>query len=153
MYLQFDTLKTRLQTCPKGYYSGLFDCLRKTAKREGLRGFYAGIGSPLIGQMFFRAASFTTFFYTINLLGNHGNSLGLSPSSSSSSRNRYFPGSSSEYEYESAPSSSSSSVQQVSNTHSDGTGTARIDAAHYMLAGAITGLVISIIEVRGATAT
>ena len=59
----FDTVKVRLQTQPhiNPYYSGMIDCAKKTLKQEGLSGFYAGILSPLLGQMFFRAISFATF--------------------------------------------------------------------------------------------
>ena len=41
------------------------DCVRKTFKWQGLGGFYTGIYSPLAGQMFFRAASFATFHYSL----------------------------------------------------------------------------------------
>jgi solute carrier family 25 carnitine/acylcarnitine transporter 20/29 len=58
----FDTIKTRLQTSPDGFYSGSIDCIRQTWKREGFWGFYSGVMSPLAGQMFFRAASFFTFY-------------------------------------------------------------------------------------------
>ena len=47
----FDTTKTRLQTSPRGYYTGTLDCVRKTLSAEGPRGFYAGMLSPLVGQM------------------------------------------------------------------------------------------------------
>lgn len=40
----FDTVKTRLQTSPRGVYSGTIDCLKKTVRDEGMRGFYSGIG-------------------------------------------------------------------------------------------------------------
>jgi len=56
----FDTTKTRLQTAPNGYYKGTIDCVRKTIANEGFKGFYSGIYSPLAGQMFFRAVSFST---------------------------------------------------------------------------------------------
>ena len=61
----FDTCKTRLQTAPYGFYSSSLDCFNKTYKNEGLKGFYSGVMSPLLGQMFFRAASFTTFKYVL----------------------------------------------------------------------------------------
>eukprot|EP01038_Epipyxis_sp_PR26KG_P009501 gene9501-12799_t len=64
----FDTTKTRLQTAPPGFYSSTFDCVKKTFQWEGLGGFYSGIISPLLGQMFFRAASFTTFHYSVRSL-------------------------------------------------------------------------------------
>ena len=46
----FDTTKTRLQTAPRGFYTGTVDCVRKTFNAEGLSGFYAGIRSPLAGS-------------------------------------------------------------------------------------------------------
>lgn len=62
----FDTCKTRMQTAPDGFYKNTVDCVRKTYGQEGLRGFYAGVLSPLFGQMFFRAASFTTFRFVLS---------------------------------------------------------------------------------------
>lgn len=60
----FDTTKTRLQTAPSNFYKGTLDCVKKTIHWEGFSGFYAGIYSPLAGQMFFRACSFTTNIWT-----------------------------------------------------------------------------------------
>lgn len=68
----FDTTKTRMQTAPPGYYKGTLDVVKRTLKEEGAGGFYAGIMSPLLGQMFFRAASFMTFYATVRAL-NSGN--------------------------------------------------------------------------------
>ncbi len=45
----FDTTKTRLQTAPNGFYTGTMDCIKKTMKWEGAKGFYTGIQSPLAG--------------------------------------------------------------------------------------------------------
>jgi solute carrier family 25 carnitine/acylcarnitine transporter 20/29 len=64
----FDTTKTRLQTSPRGFYAGTMDCVRQTVKFEGLKGFYAGMMSPLAGQMFFRAVSFSTFYRALDYL-------------------------------------------------------------------------------------
>lgn len=64
----FDTVKTLLQTAPEGYYKSTLDCVKKTYKHEGIRGFYSGISSPLYGQMLFRAVSFASFFYSAKLL-------------------------------------------------------------------------------------
>lgn len=59
----FDTVKIRLATQPtqNKLYDGVVDCVKKTVKWEGVRGFYKGVGSPLAGQMFFRAVLFTSF--------------------------------------------------------------------------------------------
>ena len=40
----FDTVKTRLQTSPLGIYHGTVDCVQKTFRQEGAKGFYSGIG-------------------------------------------------------------------------------------------------------------
>lgn len=64
----FDTTKTRLQVAPANYYAGTLDCVSKTWRQEGLRGFYAGMSSPLLGQMLFRATSFVTFHSTLQTL-------------------------------------------------------------------------------------
>jgi solute carrier family 25 (mitochondrial carnitine/acylcarnitine transporter), member 20/29 len=48
----FDTTKIRLQTAPPGYYKGTWDCVRQTLRWEGLKGFYAGVWSPLGGNKF-----------------------------------------------------------------------------------------------------
>ncbi|XP_029189604.1 mitochondrial substrate carrier family protein G-like [Acropora millepora] len=60
----FDTLKVRLQTQPidRPVYTGLLDCFVKTMKWEGIGGLYKGVGSPIVGQMFFRATLFTSYY-------------------------------------------------------------------------------------------
>jgi solute carrier family 25 carnitine/acylcarnitine transporter 20/29 len=57
-----------MQTAPPGYYRGTWDVVKKTIKVEGAKGFYSGVMSPLLGQMFFRAVSFMTFFSTVRTL-------------------------------------------------------------------------------------
>lgn len=42
----FDTTKVKLQT--SNDYSGALDCVRKTLAKEGLRGLYRGMLTPLI---------------------------------------------------------------------------------------------------------
>lgn len=64
----FDTTKTRLQTAPEGFYKNTIDCIKKTVRWEGFRGFYRGMHSPLAGQMFFRACSFSTFHNSVRSL-------------------------------------------------------------------------------------
>ncbi|XP_065183523.1 mitochondrial substrate carrier family protein G-like [Sycon ciliatum] len=69
----FDTLKVRLQTQPTDHplYSGLFDCFKKTLKWEGMGGLYRGVGSPLVGQMFFRATLFSTYYQTQRMFSSY----------------------------------------------------------------------------------
>ncbi|KAF9938021.1 Mitochondrial carrier protein ymc2 [Modicella reniformis] len=51
----FDTVKVRLQTMPAPLpgqapkYSGTLDCVKKTLSKEGIRGFYKGTTTPLVG--------------------------------------------------------------------------------------------------------
>ena len=66
----FDTTKTRLQTSPRGFYKGTYDCVRKTFMWEGLGGFYAGMMSPMMGQMVFRAVSFSTYYRTLDYVSD-----------------------------------------------------------------------------------
>lgn len=66
----FDTTKVLLQTAPQGMYKGTVDCVNQTWRVEGFKGFYTGVGSPLLGQMFFRATSFMTFHATLQHLNN-----------------------------------------------------------------------------------
>ncbi len=44
-----DTLKVRLQTAPKGMYSGILDCAKQTVRADGVAGLYRGMTAPLIG--------------------------------------------------------------------------------------------------------
>ncbi|KAK3116092.1 hypothetical protein LTR53_003883 [Teratosphaeriaceae sp. CCFEE 6253] len=48
----FDTIKVRLQTAPKSQFSGPWDCLLQTVRKEGFNGIYKGATPPLIGWMF-----------------------------------------------------------------------------------------------------
>ncbi|KAI1317130.1 Mitochondrial carrier protein ymc2 [Mortierella claussenii] len=51
----FDTVKVRLQTMPAPLpgqmplYNGTLDCVKKTLSKEGVKGFYKGTTTPLIG--------------------------------------------------------------------------------------------------------
>lgn len=50
-----DTIKVRIQTMPtpkpgeRPQYRGMMDCVAKTLRHEGVRGFYRGMAAPLIG--------------------------------------------------------------------------------------------------------
>ncbi|RKP05843.1 mitochondrial carrier domain-containing protein, partial [Thamnocephalis sphaerospora] len=54
----FDTVKTRMQTHS---YRSLNDCLRKTYRAEGVRGFFRGIVPPLLTVSAIRATSFSVY--------------------------------------------------------------------------------------------
>ncbi|KAG0052497.1 Mitochondrial carrier protein ymc2 [Linnemannia elongata] len=51
----FDTVKVRLQTMPTPLpgqaplYNGTLDCVKKTLSKEGIKGFYKGTTTPLVG--------------------------------------------------------------------------------------------------------
>jgi len=66
----FDTMKVRLQTQPvdNPIYSGVVDCFRKTIKNEGILGVYKGVGSPMIGQMFYSGTVWMSYYQSVNLL-------------------------------------------------------------------------------------
>nr|XP_033781883.1 mitochondrial carnitine/acylcarnitine carrier protein [Geotrypetes seraphini] len=50
-----DTIKVRIQTQPKPspgelpFYSGTFDCFKKTLAKEGVKGLYKGMAAPILG--------------------------------------------------------------------------------------------------------
>lgn len=54
----FDLTKTRLQTAAPGQYSGTLDVVKQTFARDGIRGFYRGMGPPLAGVTPMFAVSF-----------------------------------------------------------------------------------------------
>mmetsp|Transcript_6857 Transcript_6857/g.6793 ORF Transcript_6857/g.6793 Transcript_6857/m.6793 type:complete len:307 (-) Transcript_6857:677-1597(-) len=45
----FDTIKVRLQTASDGKFKGPMDCVFKTVRNEGVKGFYKGFTPPLVG--------------------------------------------------------------------------------------------------------
>ncbi|KAA0188354.1 mitochondrial carnitine/acylcarnitine carrier protein [Fasciolopsis buskii] len=63
-----DTIKVRLQTMPfvrsgeAPLYHGTFDCAKKTLARDGILGFYKGMGAPVMGV----APIFAICFYGYN---------------------------------------------------------------------------------------
>lgn len=54
----FDLTKTRLQTAAPGQYKGTLDVVKQTLGRDGLKGFYRGMGPPLAGVTPMFAVSF-----------------------------------------------------------------------------------------------
>ncbi|ORY66652.1 mitochondrial carrier domain-containing protein [Leucosporidium creatinivorum] len=54
----FDLTKTRLQTAAPGQYKGGLDVVKQTLARDGIRGFYRGMGPPLAGVTPMFAVSF-----------------------------------------------------------------------------------------------
>ncbi|ORY64389.1 integral membrane ornithine transporter of mitochondria [Pseudomassariella vexata] len=53
-----DSVKTRLQTYP---YNGFLDCVRKTYREEGMRGFFRGVTAPLASVTLVRTVSFSIY--------------------------------------------------------------------------------------------
>jgi solute carrier family 25 (mitochondrial carnitine/acylcarnitine transporter), member 20/29 len=47
----FDTIKVRLQTSQKSQFTGPWDCLLQTLRKEGVAGIYKGASPPLLGWM------------------------------------------------------------------------------------------------------
>ncbi|GAA5977797.1 hypothetical protein JCM5350_006181 [Sporobolomyces pararoseus] len=54
----FDLTKVRLQTAKPGQYTGTLDVVKQTLARDGLKGFYRGMGPPLAGVTPMFAVSF-----------------------------------------------------------------------------------------------
>lgn len=54
----FDLIKVRLQTAPRGTYSGAVDAVKKTVAADGLMGLYRGVVAPLLGIVPLFAVSF-----------------------------------------------------------------------------------------------
>jgi len=57
----FDLTKVRLQTAPKGTYTGAIDVVKKTLARDGIKGLYRGMGPPLVGVTPIFAISFWSY--------------------------------------------------------------------------------------------
>jgi len=53
-----DTVKVRIQTSPPGTYRGTFDCLFDCVRKDGVRGLYRGMTSPLLGVAGINAVTF-----------------------------------------------------------------------------------------------
>ena len=66
-----DTIKTRLQTDAQGRFRGTLECIRYTARSEGLLGFYKGGSIPLL----FRGVSASIIFGTYALANEQLNTL------------------------------------------------------------------------------
>jgi hypothetical protein len=56
----FDTVKVRMQQTDCKY-KGTIECITSTARNEGVRGFYAGIGAPMSGAAFENAFAFAAY--------------------------------------------------------------------------------------------
>ena len=54
-------MRLQAQSVANPVYSGVVDCFKQTVSKEGIKGLYKGMSSPLAGQMVFRASLFTSF--------------------------------------------------------------------------------------------
>ena len=63
-----DTVKVRLQTSTS-HYSSMADCIVKTWRVEGIRGYYKGVQSPLAGEAFFNAVQFLAYGQSKAVIG------------------------------------------------------------------------------------
>eukprot|EP00127_Corallochytrium_limacisporum_P001626 Clim_evm23s70 gene=Clim_evmTU23s70 len=66
----FDTVKVRLQTCQNGY--GTFKVMSTLFKTEGLRGFYRGISTPLLGVGAMNSLMFSSYSIVQSQLNSMG---------------------------------------------------------------------------------
>lgn len=68
----FDTVKVRLQTqgvFPTEHkYTGTWQCMKHTMYKEGFRGLFKGMSSPLLGTALWNAVVFGSYGNTINCL-------------------------------------------------------------------------------------
>lgn len=55
-----DKIKTLMQTAP-GEYNGVLDCLRKTFRKSGIRGLYAGATATLAAECMVNASAYSSF--------------------------------------------------------------------------------------------
>ncbi|KAI9018803.1 mitochondrial carrier domain-containing protein [Hyaloraphidium curvatum] len=70
-----ETIKVRMQTQPSppnNIYNGLADAVIKTAKWEGIRGFYTGVTAPLVMQLPFRTSIFLGNSAYLAYVARHG---------------------------------------------------------------------------------
>jgi solute carrier family 25 carnitine/acylcarnitine transporter 20/29 len=58
-----DTVKVRIQTRPRGTYTGIIHCLTSTVKNEGLMSLYRGIASPVLGYGLIKSVAFGSYNY------------------------------------------------------------------------------------------
>ncbi|KAL6071185.1 Solute carrier family 25 member 20 [Balamuthia mandrillaris] len=72
-----DTVKVRLQTAAAvpgstaPQFLGPMDCVRQTVKNEGWKGFYKGVGSPLVGISMINAVLFFSWAESQNLVRSY----------------------------------------------------------------------------------
>lgn len=65
-----DTVKVKIQTSAPGTYRGTFDCLRTIASKEGVKGLYKGMSSPLLGVAGINAITFGVNAQVLKQLSN-----------------------------------------------------------------------------------
>lgn len=65
-----DTVKVRLQT--QAVYRGIFDCVAKTYKHEGFRGFFKGMSFPVVSVAISNAVTFGSYTNALDYLTRSG---------------------------------------------------------------------------------
>lgn len=65
-----DVVKTRLQSAPKGTYSGMWDCAQKSYRAEGAGVFFRGLNIALIRAFPLHGTIFVVYESTMRLLEN-----------------------------------------------------------------------------------
>jgi len=69
-----DTVKVKIQTQDisngKSLYKGTFDCLSQIVNKEGARGLYKGMSSPLLGVAGINAITFGAYGNVLRALPN-----------------------------------------------------------------------------------
>ncbi|KAG2481944.1 hypothetical protein HYH03_019098 [Edaphochlamys debaryana] len=64
----FDTIKVRLQSSSPGEYRGPVHCLREVVSREGARGLFRGMSSPLVGGTLETGVNYLVFSRVLEAL-------------------------------------------------------------------------------------
>lgn len=62
----FDSIKVRLQTSTS--FQGVWDCVGKTVRKEGVQGLYKGLSVPLMGSVAENAVIFASYRFYQNTI-------------------------------------------------------------------------------------
>jgi solute carrier family 25 (mitochondrial carnitine/acylcarnitine transporter), member 20/29 len=65
-----DVVKTRLQSAPKGTYSGMWDCAKKSYRAEGIAVFFRGLNIAVIRAFPLHGTIFVVYETVMKLLGD-----------------------------------------------------------------------------------
>jgi solute carrier family 25 carnitine/acylcarnitine transporter 20/29 len=67
----FDVIKSKMQTAPKGTYSGIADCAREIYRTNGIKGFFRGFTPAMFRAFPLHAIVFCGYETTLSMLQKH----------------------------------------------------------------------------------